>query len=287
MPKNLDLWTPTHQPTNEALMANLERLAYYSSDWVAGTYTEAEIVKHRGCLWYCKAAAGGTVLEPSFSSADWELLAPDPGTGAMSLSAPIAGPNITATYQTITQFDQQDQIVRGLTYDLVAGTIQINYPGTWAHTIFLSIEHDEQNFGRSFFLRIFNQTQGIPSPGSILRVGVGRNQNVTATTIPISKHYIDDANLGDVFRLEIGGGDTFASVIWGASRRSPPRPRAATDGLSRLFGGSGRGGSRGNRICPPGRREPGSSSGLRTNCPPYFCGCFRSRDLKNGENLAV
>ena len=210
MKSDLTLRTLSPEPVSFAdVDNNFERLAYYSGNWVAGTYTANEVVKYLGGVYICTAPS--TTQDPYTGLAtDWDLIGTTPGRGGMSKTGPVAGADITAAYQTLT-FDTDYPFEFGVITEPAAGTMQLTHPGLWQFGLLMSFGHDEQNASRQTRVRLWNVTDGTGGTG--ITIPVSRNQPSSFVAFTVLTQ-VAAADLNDVFRWEIGGGDTLSSVIW-------------------------------------------------------------------------
>lgn len=190
--------------------ANFKRLMYWSGLWAAGTYEANECVQHRTGTWVVKPTVATTTQEPLISnilsqSSDWDVIALSPwGFGEMTLTSPNAGfPDLGAGWTPVTYstsgFDQNT------TLNPAQGTVSFDREGTWELQFSFSIDHVQENSGRITNMRAFNVTESIG--GSSTPIGIGRNVEVTNGTATVWLVVATD-DVGDLFRVELGGGDT-------------------------------------------------------------------------------
>jgi hypothetical protein len=87
--------------------------------------------------------------------------------------------------------------------------IGLNVEGVWQLNIVGSLQFDEDQAGRSYQVRIFNQTQSTSSDP--LTLGVGRNNGYSLFSVTTLIE--GPSNLTDEFRVDVGNGDAFTNVI--------------------------------------------------------------------------
>ena len=133
------------------------------------------------------------------------------GNGAMSLRTPEAGASITGTFQAIDHYDTVDIPGVLCTLDDAAGTITFDNAGIWLVLFSFNISHNEDNAGREIDVRLFEVTDSVP--GQSEPIAIARNQPGTNYSVSILVEITSD-NVGDLFRFEIGGGDTLTTVTW-------------------------------------------------------------------------
>jgi len=134
--------------------------------------------------------------------------------GSMFLVTPEAGSDITGAFQTIDHFDTIGMTPVGCSVNTSTGEFSIDIAGSWLLLIRINLTHNESNSGRETFIRLFNVTTA--SAASSNPIPIGRNTPGTSDT-PVLARQFPASEIGDTFRLEIGGGDTLSSVTWEAS----------------------------------------------------------------------
>ncbi len=188
---------------------NFNRLMYLTGNWVAGSYTPNEIVRHDGALWVCLIA---TSLEPSMeetvATGNWfPLVYPGSGSGTQDVSQVIG--TVGAGWTTI-EMDNEGIPPYGCSFDLAADTFQFLFPGVWQLNGNLFFSHDSSNNGRTTNLRFFNVTDGVPI-GTPVPIGIARNvEDSQASFTVLLRLAASDAD--ETIRVEIGGGDTLSAV---------------------------------------------------------------------------
>lgn len=91
------------------------------------------------------------------------------------------------------------------------GKWSFSYPGVYVVSIFGSLEHNNSATARMTYVRIRNDTAGT----SAIDVPVATHKNADGTDIAFSTIIeIDEADVGDDFILQVGGGDTYTSVTF-------------------------------------------------------------------------
>ena len=127
-----------------------------------------------------------------------------PAARSAMLVDPVGFALIDATYTPVDNYDSEIA-PRGITTDLVAGTMAFNIYGVFQITVGLNLAHDESNAGRTTNIRFWNVTDGVS--GGLVEIGIARNQPATNFTT-VFQTEIAAGDTGKAFRLEIGGGDT-------------------------------------------------------------------------------
>ena len=188
--------------------ANFQRLMYFSGTWAAGTYEANEVVIHDQSQWICTAAT--TTQEPSLGAflggtSDWFPIAISPwGIGEMTLDAPDTGfPNLGGGWVTVT-YDSSDYD-QNTVLTPATGEFQVASEGVWELQFTFAMLHNSTQSGRVTTVRIYDITNGIGGGG--LNVGIGRNQEATQSTASIW-FTADGTNIGNTYRIELGGGDS-------------------------------------------------------------------------------
>lgn len=113
---------------------------------------------------------------------------------------------VTTGWTTIPLDTLRPADQRGVTVNLSNNSISVATESVWRLSYDFSIEgHNSSNSGRVTYIRMYNITDGIASPGEIV-VGVGRNQEDTSN----SGSFLFDVQPASVNKeivLQIGGGD--------------------------------------------------------------------------------
>lgn len=134
------------------------------------------------------------------------------GIGGMELLAGVAGADITATWQPLTQFDTITVPATNLTLNPSAGTFTVNEAGTWQLALNMFFTHNEINAGREFFVRLID----IVTSNQVVLFGVGVGRNVGTSNVSGTRTGTVTVGVGNPFRFEIGGGSTFSTVFYEA-----------------------------------------------------------------------
>ena len=108
-------------------------------------------------------------------------------------------------WTVIDNYDSQ-VIPRGITNNLVAGTMAFNLYGVFQVSVGINLDHNETNQGRQTFIRFFNVTDGAQS-GGLIPVSIGRNQPGLNFSDSFEAEILA-ADINKEFRLEIGGGSS-------------------------------------------------------------------------------
>lgn len=135
--------------------------------------------------------------------------------GGLRLSAPAAFSNINATWKTIDVFDSisfQEPV--HVTQDLAGSALAADSAGVYEFTFNISLTHDESNSGRTIYLRVYNTTKDVAT-GVLFPVAIGRNQPGTNISYSVPVEASSEFS-GDLFTLQLGNGDTLASVTFQA-----------------------------------------------------------------------
>lgn len=133
-------------------------------------------------------------------------------TAKARVSSPVAGSDIGAAYQDLTQIDTAIITSPHVTLNLTTGVFNINLVGLYEIILIFSIDHNQLNAGRVTNVRVFNKTDNVAVAGP-LRVAVGRDVTASGGSTPIVER-IDAAKLGKDFVFQVGGGDNISSVVW-------------------------------------------------------------------------
>jgi hypothetical protein len=98
---------------------------------------------------------------------------------------------------------------RGIVIDPVAGTFNFERSGVYTLMFNGTLSHDEVNAGRTTNVRFKNITADIDGPG--VQIYTGRNTGGTMISIA---YQLPISLPGDSYRMEIGGGDAYATCAW-------------------------------------------------------------------------
>lgn len=138
--------------------------------------------------------------------------------GGLTLSSPPAAlPNITGTYQTLDVFDAVSFATpRNVTQSVANSSLSFDELGVYELSASLAFSHNEDNAGRTIFIRSYNLTDavaiGVPVP-----IFIARNQPGTNYSLSFPLEVNDSAILNKEIILQIGGGDTVSSVSFQAA----------------------------------------------------------------------
>ena len=134
--------------------------------------------------------------------------------GSMELQTPVAGPDITATYQPITFFDTIPY-QRGATVNTTTGEFTVNLEGDWAFWYRLNIAVASSGSRRTLSVRSFNVTTATPGPVTNLFIPSNAPDVSDTLMVPVA---FSAAEVGQTFRLEIGNASaTITGVTWNDS----------------------------------------------------------------------
>ena len=121
-------------------------------------------------------------------------------------------PDLGAGWQDIDVFDNVPVASpRGVTPDLVNDTLTIDTYAVYMMTLTLAMSHNEVNAGRETSLRLYDNTAGAPA-GAGFTFGTGRNVGVTAASMTLMFE-VPQGSEGHSYNVQIGGGDTYSSVV--------------------------------------------------------------------------
>jgi len=136
------------------------------------------------------------------------------GYGGIGVNAVKAIGTINSTFQTVEGFDiDLIATANGVTYDKANHGLKLNSKGVWEFNIKITLEFDEENFGRKISVKSWNDTTSTGGTYSF-DYFVGRNQagvNIFVTiAVEVDGSIVSE---GDLIQLQIGtDGDTFANA---------------------------------------------------------------------------
>jgi len=134
--------------------------------------------------------------------------------GSMELQTPVAGPDITATYQPITFFDTIPY-ERGVTVNTTTGEFTVNLEGDWAFWYRLNIAVAASGTRRTLSIRSFNVTTA--TPGTVTNLFIPSNAPDVSDTLMVPVAFAAAA-IGQTLRLEIGNAsNNITGVTWNDS----------------------------------------------------------------------
>ena len=132
----------------------------------------------------------------------------------MELQTPVAGPDITATYQPITFFDTIPY-QRGVTVNTTTGEFTVNLEGDWAFWYRLNIAVATSGTRRTLSIRSFNVTTA--TPGTVTNLFIPSNAPDVSDTLMVPVAFAS-ADIGQTLRLEIGNAsNNITGVTWNDS----------------------------------------------------------------------
>lgn len=134
--------------------------------------------------------------------------------GSMYLATPEAGSDITGAFQIIDHYDTIGMTARGCTLNTSTGEFTLGVVGSWLMLIRVNLTHNESNSGRETFIRLFNVSESTASASA--PIAIGRNTPGTSDTPVLAFDFVA-SQIGDTYRVEIGGGDTLTTVTWEAA----------------------------------------------------------------------
>ena len=127
------------------------------------------------------------------------------GYGGIRQSGPVALADITAGRTTLVADEVSITSPRGVTQDAATNTITFNVAGVWSVAIGVSLTHNETNGSRTFGIRLYNETDAVGSPDTV--IGVGRNTDTT-TFSTVSLVEILPGETGGAWHVEVGAAST-------------------------------------------------------------------------------
>lgn len=144
---------------------------------------------------------------PYYSGVSWKAdnLFSVAAYGGLNRSAPVAF-DVTTGWTTLPLDTGLLATPRGIVQIPGSNAIQYSYSGVYKLDIGGIIQgHDSSNSGRTFFLRLYNNTEGAPISQD-LAIGVGRNTEDTDFSFGTLAE-VEAAALGDDIIVQIGNGD--------------------------------------------------------------------------------
>ncbi len=131
--------------------------------------------------------------------------------GGMRTSGTSANYSLGAGYTKYTDFNTVSVTPKGTTFNTTTDTFQINANGIYVIFIGFAFEHNEQNAGRKFNVRLFNETDSA-AIGSPITVGVGRNTPATNFGYQFLTS-LTDGNEDDDIAVQLGGADSITGTF--------------------------------------------------------------------------
>ena len=131
------------------------------------------------------------------------------GYGGVNLSTPTGIADLGAGFITLPVDTDVVAIPRLVTQDTANDGLEFDQEGVWTANVIFSLSHDEVNNSREFIVRTFNVTESTAGPSA--PIGIGRNNGVTTFSASLLVEISADA-AGDLFVIQVGGGDAIASV---------------------------------------------------------------------------
>ena len=125
--------------------------------------------------------------------------------GAMFTDGISGTYNLGAGWTKYTDFDAKRVTDKGTEFNITTDSFRINANGVFMFYVSFSFQHDESNQGRTFDIRILNNTDSTVL-GDPITVGVGRNTPATNFAFQ-AMLTIDDLNEDDELILQLGNGD--------------------------------------------------------------------------------
>ena len=129
--------------------------------------------------------------------------------GIKQTVSPLALPDLGAGFEVVPADAGVVTAPRGVTQDFASDGIAVNLEGVWTANIIVSLEHNEDQGGRSIEVHIYDLTTDTPGLGT--SVPIGRNSPGTLISVSLMVE-IAPADIGNVFQIRIGGGDIVTAV---------------------------------------------------------------------------
>ncbi len=130
--------------------------------------------------------------------------------GAMSTSGTSSIYNLGASLTQYTDFDTLNVTPKGTTFNTTTDSFQVNANGIYIFYVNFSFNHDESNAGRTFDVRLFNNTDSALITSAT--VGVGRN--TPATNFGYSFMFeVTDTNEDKDLIIQLGNGSTISGTF--------------------------------------------------------------------------
>jgi len=126
--------------------------------------------------------------------------------GSMYTSATSGLYTLGAGWTKYTDFDSQAVTPKGTTFNTTTDSFQINANGIYMFYVGFTFDHDESNSGRTFDMRIFNNSDStvVFQP---ITIGVGRNTPYTNFSYQFMFD-IQNVNEDDDLIIELGNGSS-------------------------------------------------------------------------------
>jgi len=125
------------------------------------------------------------------------------GYGGIRLAAPpLIGNDITGVLQQIVGFDAATIVSpKGITQDVPGDQLIVDVIGKWVFNIFINIEHNEMNQGRTFDIQLWNASDSLELGLAVMAVG----RNTPGTNISISVlTEVDESLVGKDVQIRAG-----------------------------------------------------------------------------------
>jgi hypothetical protein len=133
--------------------------------------------------------------------------------GGLTVDTPVAFNDLGLAWEPIEIYDDMiPDAPRGITPDILSGSLALEEMGVYFLSVSGTFEHDASQQGRLTYIRMWN-IEKANMVGDPVVVATGRNAE--ATTISAATFmlgYVDTLN--NKIQLQIGNGDTYTNVIW-------------------------------------------------------------------------
>jgi len=131
------------------------------------------------------------------------------GYGGVNQSTPVGIPDLGAGFEVLPADEGLLSAPRAVTQDFANNGLIFTIEGVWSIGVVLSLVHAESNSGRQIIVQLYNAT--LDSSVSEVVLPIARNQPGTYFSSSFLSE-VTAANVGDVFQVRIGGGDTVTAV---------------------------------------------------------------------------
>jgi len=131
--------------------------------------------------------------------------------GGIIVDSTTAIPDIDATWQTVTVFDEEMLITpRGIWQVIANDALRFEFAGVYSVNINMALMHNDVNSGRSIGIRLHNDTTNVN--GDAIIIGTGRNTAITNISIAGVLFELETSGENNQIQIQIGGGDAYSNV---------------------------------------------------------------------------
>ncbi len=131
--------------------------------------------------------------------------------GSMYTSTTSGIYSLGAGWTQYTDFDTKAVTDKGTTFNTTTDSFQVNANGIYMFYFGFSFQHDELNAGRTFDVRLFNNTDSV-AVGAPITVGVGRNTPATNFSYQFMFETTQDIEDDDLI-VQLGNGDSITGTF--------------------------------------------------------------------------